>query len=496
MKTLLVSWVGSNDLNASSNSDVDDIGAIARTLSQRKFHRVILLYGYGDERRAQFEAYIPWLKQHTNANIETRSVNLKNPTDLGELYEHVKQVLDDNQNKGWQFSYHISSGSKSMAALWIMIGKAIYPGEILESHPESGVTRLEMPFDFKMEVARRLETSTSGQVPEGSNFESIIHQCAAMRRVVKQARLAAEIPVTVLLEGDSGTGKELFANAIHASSPRGAGAFVAVNCGAIPQELLESELFGHAKGAFTGAMSARKGLFEQANGGTLFLDEVGELPLEAQVKLLRALNERKIRPVGSNKSSSIDVRIVAATHRKLHHEVAAGRFREDLFYRLAVAVIKLPRLRERGDDIELIVNHLMASQDSSSSLSALFEGKTLSEGAWNVIKGHTWPGNIRELANTLTRAALWSQRSEITEHELTEALLPMGQPAEQGDILGRALFEGFQVREVLDEVKRHYIAQALTMTNHNKSKAARLLGLKNQQTLTNWMEKSGFQSTH
>ncbi len=492
MKKTLVSWIGDNDLMAPESGREDNIGAVARTLGARSFARAVLLYGYGAKRQAQLDSYMRWLSERTQVPIELRPIQLEKPTDLSEIYAHVSAVLDEINGEGEvELAYHISSGSKAMAALWIFIGKALYVGEILESHPESGVTTVEMPFDFKMEFARKLERSTAGLVPKGSNFESIIYLCEAMKEAVNKARTVADIPVTVLLEGDSGTGKELFANAIHNSSKRAAEPFVAVNCGAIPKDLIESELFGHVKGAFSGANTSHKGFFEQAHGGTLFLDEVGELPLDAQVKLLRALNDHKIRPVGSERSREVDVRIVAATHRKLNHDVAEGRFREDLFYRLAVAVIKLPRLSERGDDIDVIAQCLMSAKDSKNPIGQLFKDKHLSEAARMALRQHTWPGNVRELSNTLTRAALWASGKEITADDIRGALMPAAPPG-NSDLMDHPLSESFDLeRDVLDRVKRHYIARALDATEHNKTRAAGLLGLNSQQTLTNWMKRCG-----
>ena len=247
-----------------------------------------------------------------------------------------------------------------MAAVWVILAKTrFFPATIIESSEKHGVREVSVPFDISAEFLadllrqpdRELERLSAGLPPQAAAFDDIIHRSLEMRRVILLARRVAPHSVPVLIEGESGTGKELMARAIHHSSPRREERFISVNCGAIPENLVESELFGHEKGAFTGAVKMRKGHFEAASGGTLFLDEIGELPLPAQTKLLRVLQEKEVQPVGSSKPCPVDVRVISATNRTLTEEVAGGRFREDLFYRLAVAVLKLPPFRERGGDV-------------------------------------------------------------------------------------------------------------------------------------------------
>jgi transcriptional regulator with PAS, ATPase and Fis domain len=264
-----------------------------------------------------------------------------------------------------------------------------------------------------------------------------------------------------------------------------------VNCGAIPENLVESEFFGHKKGAFTGAASDRKGHFELASGGTLFLDEVGELPRPIQVKLLRTLQEGIVTPVGSSEERKVDVRIIAATNRTLIDEVAAGRFREDLFYRLAVAIIKLPPLRDRAGDISLLIDALLGHVNDEAAKLGL-KHKKLSASAKNIMLQHRWPGNVRELLNTLQRASAWSDEETISVEGMRDAIL-VTQPAKQGqeDVLGQSIEEGVALEEVLARVARHYIELALAHSHNNKTQAASLLGLGSYQTLTNWMKRYG-----
>ena len=310
-----------------------------------------------------------------------------------------------------------------------------------------------------------------------------------MQRLIAKARLAAPRSVPVLIEGESGTGKELLARAIHKASPRCVKPFVAVNCGAIPPELVESEFFGHKKGSFTGAVNDRSGYFETANGGTLFLDEIGELPLAAQVKILRVLQEGEVTRVGDTKVTKIDVRVVAATNRSLLTEVAEHRFRADLFYRLAVAVLHIPPLRERHGDISLLIDHFLEHDDNEPAGS---KHKKISSSARNLLLSHPWPGNVRELLNTLRRATVWTTGSTIQTEDVREALFIVdSQPAEH--ILNRSISEGFSIQDVISEVARHYLARAMEETGENKSKAAKKLGLPNYQTLTNWLVKYGLE---
>jgi DNA-binding NtrC family response regulator len=260
-----------------------------------------------------------------------------------------------------------------------------------------------------------------------------------------------------------------------------------VNCGAIPPDLVESELFGHEKGAFTGAAERRAGYFENADGGTLFLDEIGELPLAAQVKLLRALQEGEVRRLGGKEAKKVDVRVIAATNRDLLDQVSGGRFRADLFYRLAVAVIKLPPLRDREGDISLLMDRLLAQINKESDSEPGYKDKVLSPGAKKLLLRHTWPGNVRELLNTLRRAAIWSQAVEIQADDIKDALFP--ENSSQQAILERPLGDACNLPDILQEVARHYLERAIAESGGNKSIAAKLVGLRSYQTFTNWLTK-------
>jgi two-component system response regulator AtoC len=277
---------------------------------------------------------------------------------------------------------------------------------------------------------------------------------------------AAEYKATVLLTGESGTGKEVLARAIHAQSGRRGQAFVAVNCAAIPEALLESELFGHARGAFTGADRARRGLFVEADGGTLFLDEIGEMPPPLQAKLLRVLQEEEVMPIGESKPRSIDVRVIAATSRDLEREVASGRFREDLFYRLDVFRVRVPPLRERREDVPLLVDHFIARFRETLGKPV----RTIADDALDRMVDHAWPGNVRELENVVERAVILADSDRITLADLPEAIAaPRSKPTlspASGD---------FSMRRARRRFETELIRRALDATGGNRTRAARLL---------------------
>jgi two-component system response regulator AtoC len=314
---------------------------------------------------------------------------------------------------------------------------------------------------------RRLRTELAAEY----RFDNLIGDSEPMAEVLKQVRKVAPIKTTVLLSGESGTGKELVARALHELSPRAALPFVAVNCGAIPAELMESELFGHVKGAFTDAVRNKKGLVVEADGGTLFLDEIGELPQPLQVKLLRFLQEEEIRAVGDTRSQRVDVRVVAASARNLGAAVQAAQFREDLYYRLNVVGIHLPPLRERKDDIPQLARHFL-SRYARLRLGATIEG--ISEEALAALQAYRWPGNVRELEHAIERAAILCEGSLIREEDLPEPLRG-GQPV-AGPL--PALPEGsLSIKRATRAVEEQLIRSALARTNGNRTRAAELLEL-------------------
>ena len=323
---------------------------------------------------------------------------------------------------------------------------------------------------LRREVARLEDELEALRAPSG-----VVGRSAAIAEVLALAAKVARHPSTVLITGESGTGKELVAHLIHAASPRAAGPFVAVNCGAIPEALLESELFGHARGAFTGATAERRGLFEEAHGGTLFLDELGELPPPLQVKLLRALQEGEVRRVGDNAARTVDVRVVAATARDLEADVAAGRFRSDLFYRVNVVRLHLPPLRDRSEDVPELVRHFVATFNRRLGIDV----RTVTPAAMRALMEYPWPGNVRELENVVERAMVLAEGSAIDVDQLPAAIHRVG------DGGSASLRDGLDlsVKRQTETLERTLIERALERTGGNRTRAAKLLELSHRALL-------------
>lgn len=496
MKTILICWIGFTDLKASAGVADVGIGPIAQAVTSLNFDEIVLISDQSDEDNSN---YAKWLQLKTSAPIILKKVRLTAPTHFGDIYEAatgvVKETLE-HKNEEVELTYHLSPGTPAMAAVWIIIAKTSYPATLIESSIKGGVKVASVPFDLSAEFIpdllrkpdQRLEKLAIELPPEAPEFSSIVFRCREMKRVITKARHVAPRSVSVLIEGESGTGKELLARAIHEASPRSGKPFLAVNCGAIPSELIESELFGHEKGAFTGAENKRSGYFETADTGTLFLDEIGELPLSAQVKLLRVLQEKEVTRIGAARPIKIDVRIIAATNRSLIEDVSANRFRSDLFYRIAVAVLKLSPLRERSGDIGLLIDRILDQINLESEIEPGFKHKNISSAAKNIMLQHDWPGNVRELQNTLRRAAIWSSGTTIGAEDIREALLPIGHSGND-ELLGKPLGDGINLPELMEKLAKHYLKRALDDANGNKTKAAELLGLPSYQTFTNWMNK-------
>ncbi len=308
----------------------------------------------------------------------------------------------------------------------------------------------------------------------------------AMRRVLETIERIASSACTVLITGESGTGKELVVAALHDASPRNTKPLVTVNCGAIPENLIESQLFGHLKGAFTGAHMARQGFVAAAEGGTLFLDEVGELPLQVQVKLLRLLQQREYSAVGDSRVTRCDVRIVAATNRDLEAEVTARRFREDLYYRLNVIHVDLPALRNRIGDVEVLAHHFLATCAARAGRNDVV---SFAPDALAALAAHPWPGNVRSLENTIERAVLLCAGPLVTVSDLPERIRRITDvnPAANQAALPDS---GIDLRAAVEEYENRLIVQALERTGRNKNRAAQLLGL-NRTTLVEMLKRKG-----
>ena len=308
---------------------------------------------------------------------------------------------------------------------------------------------------------KAIDEALAQRAPGSDNAwsEAIVTRSPLMLRLLEQARMVAQSDVSVLINGQSGTGKEVLAQAIHAASPRAANAFIAINCGALPEQLLESELFGHAKGAFTGAVSSREGLFQAAEGGTLFLDEIGDMPQALQVKLLRVLQERKVRPLGSNRDLDINVRIISATHRDLPKAMEKKEFREDLYYRLNVVSLKLPALHERAEDIPLLAGHLLKQAAERHKPFV----RSFSTDALRRLMAASWPGNVRQLVNVIEQCVALTSAPVISDALVEQALA--------GENTALPTFA-----EARNQFELNYLRKLLQMTRGNVTNAARLAG--------------------
>ncbi len=494
---ILICWLGATDLKAAAGK-AEGVGPVAQAVDARSFDHVYLLCDY-DQDRAQ--AYLSWLRPRCTAEIHLEQATLSSPVAFGEVYEQsrtmVVRALEEVENPS-HLTFHMSPGTWAMAATWFVLAKTRFPAELIESSIHRGVRTADIPVDLNADFLpdllaqpdARLLHRADQEAPATAEFGAILHRSPVMKRVVDRAQRVAVRNVPVLVHGESGTGKELFARAIHRASLRRDGPFVAVNCGAIPGDLLESELFGHEKGAFTVAVRERQGHFRAANGGTLFLDEVGELPRAAQVKLLRVLQEQEVTPVGASTPEKVDVRLVCATHRDLAEAAADERFRMDLFYRIAVAVLLIPPLRERRGDISLLAEAFLNRINQENEDQPGYTPRSLTAGAKNLLRAHHWPGNVRELLNTLQRAALWCDSPRIGVDDIRDALASGFRGKNKG-VLDRPLVEGFSLQELMGEVAESYIERALAQTEGNKTRAAGLLGMKSHQVLNNWMKKYG-----
>jgi DNA-binding NtrC family response regulator len=358
----------------------------------------------------------------------------------------------------------------------------------VEAVREGAFDYISKPFNVNEVIAtarRALKGRDAGApaavlLKEYSEASGLVGHSHKMIELYKEIALVAASRSTVLITGESGTGKELVARALHRNSPRSSGAFVAVNCGAITETLLESELFGHVKGSFTGATADKRGLFEEANQGTIFLDEIGETSLSLQVKLLRVLQESEVRRVGSARSVRVDARVLAATNRDLEREVKEGRFREDLFYRLSVVTLRVPPLRERADDLALLAAHALRQAREAGARAA-----TISEEALATLSQYGWPGNVRELENTIAHAALYARGKVITPEDLPAKVRDHARAGEPEKT--QSMFKDLPS---LDELERRYLIHVLQAVGGSRTRAAEVLKI-DRRTLYRMAERFG-----
>ncbi len=429
--------------------------------------------------------------RHPEIAVHTVELALPDPTDylgiLRGLRQHTRQIVSRNPDADYFVA--VASGTPQMHACWVMlVSGGELPAKILHVRPPKYVTK-ELPMVSEVDLSSPefpeiraplvLMESTReyyGVRPIGFDAAlqevGIVGEHPSFVKALKMASVLAGHTMPVLIQGETGTGKELAAKLIHRLSPREAGPLIPVNCGAMPENLIESLLFGHRKGAFTGATTDVAGKFEQADGGTLFLDEIGELPVELQPRLLRVLEDGVIDPLGAKKPRKVDVRVIAATNRDLEAAMDAGAFREDLYYRLSCGMICLPSLRERRTDIPLLTLHLLDKFNRS-----LKRPKTLKPDALARLQEQRWQGNVRDLENVLGRSLMMSTRDSLGADDLLitssrrrrDALSALPEP-----------HDGFSLEDYLKSVRKQMILRALEMSGNNQSQAASLLGISSQ----------------
>ncbi len=481
-----------------------DLGPTKTLVQTQQFDEVRLLSNYPSE-------FNGWFSKWLGANAVVCEVELKKPTDYAAIFELANHELETlKASKSWantDLCLHLSPGTPAMAAVWLLLGKTRFPATFYETFGgESWVT--DVPFDLIDVIPEVLRDPDAhlqhlaAQAPaEIEGFADIAGDSRAIRDAVGRAKRAAVRSVSVLLVGESGTGKEMFAQAIHKASNRRDKPVRSINCAALAKSLLESELFGHRKGAFTGAEKDRKGLFEVADGGTLFLDEVGECDLDTQAKLLRVLQPvtgegpsvRYIRRLGDEEDRRVDVRIIAATNKDLFSAIQKGDFREDLYYRLAGISITLPPLRDRKSDIPKIAERLLGLLNTQFEAEQPgYEHKSLSASAISFVKSQAWRGNVRQLYNALMQAAVLTDGKTIGRKEVAASIAEMPDSGRaMSEISERPLGDEFDLEEHLNDIRSNYLRRAMEEANGVKTKAARLLGMKNYQTLDAQLKRLG-----
>ena len=471
---ILITFTGFNDPYSKSLVEGDEQpGPVLSLLAARKFDRVILLSTPSTAERTEGTA-----KAACGIDVSVRSLNLPDPTDylaiLRELRREWGAIRGDNLDA--EVFVATASGTPQMHACWFLLtASGEVPATLLHVRPPRFVTK-DLPVvseiipssgDFPRVLPNRLVSDGNDPLAlldAALEEVGLVVEHPEMRKLAESAAIVAPIATSVLLLGETGTGKEMLAQLVHALSNRH-GRFVPLNCGAIPSELVESTLFGHRKGAFTWATDNQIGRFEQAQGGTLLLDEIGELPLAAQVKLLRVLETQVIEPVGANRSQTVDVRVIAATNRNLAEEVKAKRFREDLFYRLSPITLTIPPLRARRSEITRIALYLLDRLNRNFRRQRRFAPDALRR-----LTNHPWPGNVRQLEGVIRKAVILCPTDLIkaSDLDLDEADVQSQLPQPH---------EGFQLESFLTETRDTLIDRALEMASGNQTQAGRYLGM-------------------
>lgn len=494
---ILLSWLGTKDIE---NMLDDEQNASISTLaikSQNPFDKIVILSNHKEKYWKKFECFIKKRMATINRpdqDIQVHKANINSPIDYESIHQVTESWISKLSEQADTLSINLTSGTPAMTTLSVLIGKGKANVQFLQTTPKNELLRVDVPIDFGQEYVKSASKNIAHTATSKPKIEQAFSELTAnsvlMKEVVNKAKRISSSEVPALILGETGTGKELIATAIHKGSLRASKPLKVINCGAFSESLVDSTLFGHKKGAFTGAEKDHPGLFEQAHGGTLFLDEVGELTPEIQVKLLRALQQGEINRLGGTKTIHVDVRVIAATHQDLSKLVSEGKFREDLFYRLAVGIIQMPALRERSEDMPSIVSQLTSQINKAGSKHPEYISKEIPEKGINFIMSQSWPGNIRELWSTLNRAFLWSDSQIITDKDLRDAIINRHQSNDCTDIV-LSYNDKVDITQLTEQYQKKYVLAALKASGNVKKQATQILGLKDHQTLSNWMKRLG-----
>lgn len=502
---ILLTFAGVRDpFNAEMIQGINTDGPVLSCLKERSFATIYVFTTpntLANSRSLQTEIGKRWLGIRTSVIF----IDIPDPTDYEALYLHMfrhsQTIMASHKKDEPRYFIATASGTPQMQTIWFLLSQSgVIPATLLKITPPrflrpsqkavaeinlslNSFPRITLPSPETLEIAatylrkEKLEAERDELVREFSGLQ-MIGKSLALTKVIDTVRAAARYDSAVLIQGETGTGKELVAKAIHFNSDRQAEPLMVVNCAAIPETLVESELFGHEKGAFTGATQQKKGKFELAEGGTIFLDEIGDMPLPAQAKILRVLQDKAITRVGGEKTIRADVRIIAATNRNLAAFISEGKFREDLYYRLKVIDIPMPALRERTEDITLLVEYFLDRHNARYR-----QQKQLSREAMRRILSYSWPGNIRELENAVERAFVLSKGSVIKDDDLPPEItspisLPPGNTDQSNSLIIPIPHEGLDLDARLHDLEKTCYEEAIKVKDGNREAAARLLNIK------------------
>lgn len=494
MRTLVAFIDIKDPYSPTSISGQEQTGPLLSLLRKQNYDRLFLLYPpYHQERNQRTQDALR--EEHPNLKIEGLECPIFDPTNYAEILNSLRPVVTDIAEKtsDEDLSVLLSSGSAQMQASWLYFSAAqIIDAELIEielpqpaegAHAEIKVNNIRGPQKISQPKDWTLEEPTPQLFEDIAHTIGCIGKHPAHQAALDATNAIASQDVSVLLLGETGTGKELFVHLIHRASDRNREPLVSINCAAVPEELTESTFFGHCQGAFPNAHKDQKGKFELANNGTLFLDNIDALSSKAQAKLTRAIEAQAIEPLGSSENKPINVRIIAASNRNLSNEVTQGRFREDLYYRLRAGEIKLPALRERKSDIPMLALHILERINKQRKTPCQFDPRAL-----QALEDHSWAGNVRDLQNVIERAVILTETNRITPEDLhlTHVKTASGSTDEMLPQIG----DGFSIDDYISGLRRNLMQHALRRTQGKQSEAARLLGI-TPQAVHNFLKKNG-----